>query len=162
NTAALGCASSACIRRSAALGRTRSNRTRRPAPTPASARVRRNTRIESSCAPTAHSDRKEFRSPLCGVAVSRSTYGAREASAAQPEIAAVDECRSYPEAARQVRNPLFAQAGRRQNQRAVARSARSELRQHQRRLNRFSKADIVGDEHTRTEAADDRQRRLEL
>ena len=66
------------------------------------------------------------------------------------------------EALRQLVCPLLAQSRRRQDQHACDRAARSKLRYDQPRLNRFTKADFIGEQQPRSSPVDDGQRGLEL
>ena len=58
--------------------------------------------------------------------------------------------------------PLISQPGRRDDEHAVRRAERPQLRHDQSRLNRLAQAHIVREQHARAEAANHRQRRLEL
>jgi len=62
----------------------------------------------------------------------------------------------------QFRRPLFAQTGGRQYQHAIGCSAEPKLGDHERCLHGFAEADIVREEHSRAEAAHNRERGLEL
>ena len=74
----------------------------------------------------------------------------------------IDDRRVDVEAFAKLARPLIAQAGRRQDQHAVRRPPRPQLRKDQARLNRLPEPDVVCQQHARAEAADNRQRRLEL
>jgi hypothetical protein len=82
--------------------------------------------------------------------------------AAASDFAHVEQRRDEVEARSQLVHPLLAQAGRRQDQRARRGAASLELGRDQRSLNGLAEADFVGDQHTRSVAANNGEHWLEL
>ena len=79
-----------------------------------------------------------------------------------PHARGVDDCRVDTKPVRQLVGPLLAHARRGENQHAIGPVAGAKLSDNQARLNGFSQADIVGEQKTGAEAAQDGERRLQL